>query len=249
MPELPINGKETEIFATTLGIMLYPGPEQDERAKATAFTSQYLATPVNRLLEDSGSISSDYERELYSGAGVLLGDIQKRWQSAEWVGDYMMTMATLCMSHPEYASQENAIRIMLVALGKAKKSGARSSILDAVKRYSGVAHLWAAWRIRGGFFVATEQTDNWARKDFITFLAESQSLLNFGLEWERPGVRHGKKTMMDANAWCVPKDWPEYYEQVGDEGVSAIPRLRFCDEQLLELKKIPGVNQKPNVQK
>ena len=47
MPELPINGDETEIFATTLGIMLYSGLEEDERAKATSYTSQVLATPVD----------------------------------------------------------------------------------------------------------------------------------------------------------------------------------------------------------
>ena len=215
MPELPINGDETEIFATTLGIMLYPGLEEDELAKATAYTSQVLATPVKLLLEDGGSISSDYLRELYSGAGVPLDDIQKRWQSAEWVGDYMMIMATLCMSHPEYASQENAIRVMEEALSKANKSGVRSSILKAVKRYSGVAHLWATWSIRGYFVAATEQVDNRASKDFIKFLAESQSLLTIGLEWQRPGVRHVKKTMMDADtAWCVPKEWPEYYDRL-----------------------------------
>jgi len=44
MNELPVN--HFEPFAATLGIMLYPGLEPEERAKADAFASQFLAKPI-----------------------------------------------------------------------------------------------------------------------------------------------------------------------------------------------------------
>ena len=249
MPELPINGDNTEIFATTLGIMLYPGLDEDERAKAAAFTSQVLAKPLKSFTKNGGQVSPEFMLELATNSGVHLDDVEKRWRSGSLVGDHILTMATLCMSHPEYASQENAIKIMEDAYSKAKMPGVRSTILNAVKQFSTVAHLWGTLCIRGNFVTETDQTGDWAHRGFMQFLAEAQNLLKMGQEWERPGVKHGKKTMMDAGAWRVPVDWPEYYSLVGKDGILGIQKLVFENEQLKGLTIIPGVKKNLNVQK
>ena len=47
MPILPLDRPEP--FAATLGVMLYPGTNKADRAKARAFASWWLATPLERF--------------------------------------------------------------------------------------------------------------------------------------------------------------------------------------------------------
>jgi hypothetical protein len=49
MPILPLDHPEP--FAATLGVMLYPGTDNDDPLKARAFAAQWLATPVRRYEE------------------------------------------------------------------------------------------------------------------------------------------------------------------------------------------------------
>ena len=47
MPVLPLE--HFEPFAATLGVMLYPGLDEDDQRKARAFAAQWLALTVRRF--------------------------------------------------------------------------------------------------------------------------------------------------------------------------------------------------------
>jgi hypothetical protein len=48
MPILPLDSPEP--FAATLGVMLYPGTDKSDQAKARAFAARWLAEPLRRSL-------------------------------------------------------------------------------------------------------------------------------------------------------------------------------------------------------
>ena len=52
MPILPLDYPEP--FAAILGVMLYPGTDDDDRRKARAFSANWLAEPFRRFCEVGG---------------------------------------------------------------------------------------------------------------------------------------------------------------------------------------------------
>jgi hypothetical protein len=178
MPILPLDHPEP--FAATLGVMLYPGAEEDERRKARAFASQWLAKPLQRFYEAGHQLSQEALCEIATGAGERLMDLDARWHGGLAMGDLFKALYTLAKNRPEFASWENTIRIYGVAARCARIRRSRSLLREDIRRFRSVAHLWAAWSIRDGKFGPRPELeyDGWV--DFQFFLAEAEILRDFG---------------------------------------------------------------------
>ena len=72
MPVLPLE--HFEPFAATLGVMLYPGLDEDDQRKARAFAAQWLAIPVRRLYEAGHTMPNDALARIVMDGGTLLTD-------------------------------------------------------------------------------------------------------------------------------------------------------------------------------
>jgi hypothetical protein len=76
MPILPLDHPEP--FATTLGVMLYPGTDDLEKCKAAAFKTHWLAEPIERLHAYGHQLSYNTLLQLTTKAGMILDDLNER---------------------------------------------------------------------------------------------------------------------------------------------------------------------------
>jgi hypothetical protein len=69
MPILPLDAPEP--FAAMLGVMLYPGTDESDQAKARAFAAQWLAEPLRRFDEAGHRLSYQTVSSIAQDSGVL----------------------------------------------------------------------------------------------------------------------------------------------------------------------------------
>src|SRR5688500_8452624 len=106
MPTLPLEHPEP--FAAVLGVMLYPGTAEQDRRKARAFTSQYLAGPVRQFSDAGGTLPNAMLTELVIAAGARLDDLDQRWWAGTATGQIFKTLFALAETAPELGSWNNA---------------------------------------------------------------------------------------------------------------------------------------------
>jgi hypothetical protein len=195
MPILPLDHPEP--FAATLGVMLYPGVDNDDPLKARAFASQWLATPIRRFEEAGHKISRDDLLRIAMDAGQPLNDLDERWWDGTATGEVFKTLCALFNTDPALATWNNAIKIAKLVAARAGTSGSRSLLWEARRRFLSVAHLWAAWTIREAIF---DPRPGLGYADFQSFLAEAEILRDFGQTW-RP-ARANSKPLLPFNIWA-----------------------------------------------
>ena len=196
MPILPLDHPEP--FAATLGVMLYPGIDNDDPAKARAFASHYLATPIERYEEAGHKISRDVLLDIVRDGGQVLDDLDNRWWGGTATGEVFKTIWALFNYDPVLATWNNAVKIAEKVTARAQTSGSRSALWEARQRFLSVAHLWAAWVIRGGKFER-------GYDDFQAFLAEAEILRDFGQTWQPQ--RAESKPLLPHDIWRVSENW------------------------------------------
>jgi hypothetical protein len=223
MPILPLDHPEP--FAATLGVMLYPGVDNDDPLKARAFASQWLATPIRRFEEAGHKISRDDLLRIAMDAGQPLNDLDERWWDGTATGEVFKTLCALFNTDPALATWNNAIKIAKLVAARAGTSGSRSLLWEARRRFLSVAHLWAAWTIREAIF---DPRPGLGYADFQSFLAEAEILRDFGQTW-RP-ARANSKPLLPFNIWKVPENWkPAIHHH-------EIPFLTLPEDLLSKLK-------------
>ena len=109
MPILPLYHPEP--FAATLGVMLYPSVDEEDRRKARAFAAQWLAEPVRRLRGAGLGLSTDQQERLVMDGGALLTDLEDRWEGGLATGELFKMLYILAKNDPALASWESAIKI------------------------------------------------------------------------------------------------------------------------------------------
>ena len=235
MPILPLDHPEP--FAATLGVMLYPGTDDDDRRKARAFAAKWLAEPFRRFREVGGRLSNDELERLVMDGGARLSDLDDRWRGGVAVGELFKTLFILAKDKRALASWENAIRIYEISAKRAGASGSRTQLYQERRRFLSVAHLWGAWCIREGKFGERPEVgyDGWA--DFQCFLTEAEILRDFGQNW-RPS-RAKSKPPLPPDVWCVPSSWEPPPRQAGWPNTGMLPDLMLPDDLMAELKP-PG---------
>jgi hypothetical protein len=200
MPILPLDHPEP--FAATLGVMLYPGTDNDDPAKARTFASHWLAKPIQRCEEIGHKISRDVLLGIVIDGGQVLDDLDERWRGGTATGELFKTLWALVYTDPTLATWSNAIKIAEEVAARAKTSGSRSALWEARQRFLSVAHLWAAWAIRGGKFDTRLER---GYDDFQAFLAEAEILRDFGQTWQP--ARAKSKPLLPHDMWGVAENW------------------------------------------
>jgi hypothetical protein len=198
VPILPLDHPEP--FAATLGVMLYPRTDNDDPAKARAFASQFLATPIRRAEEAGYELPREVLKSIAMAAGYPLDDLEKRWWGGWATGELFKTLWALFNTDPALASWNNAVKIAELVAARARASGSRSLQWEAKRRFLPAAHLWAAWVIREGQFAVRFER---GYAEFQLFLAEAEYLRSFG----QTAARTNQAPYLPADVWKVPENW------------------------------------------
>ncbi len=93
MPVHPFDHPEP--LAATLGIMFFPGLNIEDRRKARAFTSQFLAEPLRRYHAAGYQLRYRQLGRIAEDAGVPLDDLRKRQWEGEAVGQMFKALVAL----------------------------------------------------------------------------------------------------------------------------------------------------------
>jgi hypothetical protein len=235
MPILPLDHPEP--FAATLGVMLYPGTNEDDRRKARAFAAQWIAEPLRRFHEAGHQLSYNALARIAEDSGIPLTDLEDRWQGGNAVGELFKTVYILAKDAPTLASWEHAITVYKMSAKRAGSTGSRADLWKKISRFRSVAHLWGAWSIREGKFGGRPELgyDGWS--DFQAFLTEAEILRDFGQRWRPPRAKSNPPLPPDV--WCVPANWDPPPRQAGWPNTGMIPDLKLPDDVMAKLKP-PG---------
>ena len=230
MPVLPLSHPEP--FAAVLGVMLHP--LEEDKAKAEAFASQYLAAPLKEFHRRGGELPYSDLRRIAEGAGQPLTDLENRWYQATAAGQILKTYFGLYNTDPELATLTNVIKIAERVAGQHRESGSRSNLHDCWSRYRSIAHLWGAWVLRDLRFMEKPEVGYDYATDFQAFLQESEDLRHWGETWIHSRAK--AKPPLQGDNWRVSKDWgsPQWKEGWPNTGNIAV--YQVPDEYTSELK-------------
>lgn len=232
MPILPLDHPEP--FAATLGVMLYPGLDDDSRKRARSFATSFLAEPIRLFTEAGGEISHEHLRRLVIEGGGNLDDIQDRWWDGSTMGELFKAYFALSKTEPSLATWGNATRLVEINAAKHRVSGSRSSLYDIRRRYISVAHLWAAWSIREREFRSDPNVGYEGWHDFHFFLNESEFLRHWGQTWCREGFR--PEPPLPPDVWRVPDDWRPPPREPDWPRSGGIPHIVIPPDQMSHLR-------------
>jgi hypothetical protein len=229
MPLLPLNRPEP--FSATLGVMLYP----DDPAKARAFAAQFLAKPYREFRAAGHRLSHEAVEQLLIDSGERLRDLGARWWQGTTAGELLKTLFALYNTRPALASLNNAVRISSAVARRSGAKCSRTEILAAWRRYLRVAHLWAALCIRERKFSTDVQSGYDGSADFQSFLAEAETIRNWGQNWRQPRAK--SKPPLPAEVWRVPDGWqPPIPRHNWPRSVGQVPVLTIPDDLLCGLQ-------------
>ena len=232
MPILPLDHPEP--LAATLGVMLYPGEDEDSRRRARAYAAQFLAEPLRRFHEAGGTLTYEELARIHADAGVPLDDVEVRWRDGTATGELFKAFFALAHTDPSLASWENAIKLVKTIALQHDVRASRSLLHDILRRYRSVTHLWAAWCIRGRTIRSDPDVGYEGWHDFQFFLAEAETLLQWGRAWRPKRAR--AEPPLSAEAWHVPEGWTPPASQPGWPRAGGIPGLTVPPELLGELR-------------
>jgi hypothetical protein len=232
MPVLPLDSPEP--FAATLGVMLYPGTDELEKRKAAAFQTYWLAEPIRQLTAAGHMLPQDTLLHLVLHAGELLEDLDERWWQGTATGELLKTVFALYRTNPAAASWNNAVKLAERVAARTKTPGSNTMQWGARHRCLSVAHLWAAWCIRGGKFETRPELGYDGYADFQSFLTESEIIRHWAQSWLP--ARENSKPLLPPDLWHVGEDWHPPRRESGWPNTGQIPGLMIAEDLLAGLK-------------
>jgi len=229
MPILPLDHPEAPI--AVMGTMLYPGTSEPDRAKARACAA-LIATRVARKLHDDGeTVNEQGLLWTFTDGGLPLDDLETRWRDGTAVGQIFKAFFALYCTDPTLASWKSATKLATITAGLQGASGSRALLYKIREPLLSVAHLWAAWVIRGGRFQSKPEVGYQLDHDFQFFLNEAEGLRHWGQTWRPERSKAGPP--LPPEVWHMPEGWSPPARQAGwPIGVGRI-REMFIDEDLL----------------
>jgi hypothetical protein len=238
MLSLPLDHPEP--FAATLGVMLYPGSNDDDPPKARAFTARLVAESVKRATEAGCVVPRDILLCVVKDVGWVLPDLDNRLWGGTATGELFKTLFALANTNTTLASWNNAIKVFeLVAARESlarphKAKGSHTELSNAKRRFLSVAHLWAAWCIREGRFSARPEAGCDGYDDFQSFLIEAEILRGWGQTWRPPRAK--SLPFLPTEVWRVSEAWPLPPRPAGWPDRGAIPVLTLAEKLMAALK-------------
>lgn len=183
VPTLPLNYPDP--LAATLAIMHYPNEgEEAQRKTLTDCLAQII--PVHRQ-----SYQAVFYDQLMGHATSIVGgdlaDLGERVFEVTAVGQVVKTLFVLGWNQGRAASWANAYATASRHAGPIVKRRASSANLKLqCGRFKSVAHLCAALCLRDLKFVPEPLVGYGLGEDFHSFMAESEWIRCWGLNWNRP---------------------------------------------------------------
>jgi hypothetical protein len=232
MPILPLDSPEP--FAATLGVMLYPGTDKSDQAKARAFAARWLAEPLRRFHASGRQLPYDALRWIAEGGGEALSELEARRQGGTATGELFKAFYILAETRPRFASWENAIKIYQRSAAGPASGPSRSLLHQYLHRFRPVAHLWGAWSMREGRFEERPSVGYEGYEDFQSFLQEAEILRDFGQVW-RPARRKARPVLPD-DVWKAPRGWRPLQRQAGWPQTGVIPHFQLPEKLLATLR-------------
>lgn len=231
MPYLPFDHPEP--FAATLGVMLYPGA--DEREKAEGFAAHYLAGPLKEAMAKDVLVDPQVFLQIATSGGVVLDDLHKCWQDGRAMGEVFKIVIALCGTDPNLTSWNNAYILVGEHAGRHQTRAGLTRLKDIKTRFVSVAHLWAAWQIRGGKFIEQPETGYDFYADFQSFIEEAEALRQWGRNWTP--ARDKADPLLPDDMWQAPKDWQPIARHSGWPDTGRVHRLTLSEEQTVGLRR------------
>jgi hypothetical protein len=232
MPFLPLDHPEP--FAATLGVMLYPGTNEDERRRASAFAAQLLSAALRGPIVGGFEVPRAALLRIAAEAGSPLTDIQDRWWRGTMTGQVFKMLFALHCTDEALASWGNAIKLAEYAAQGEDARASRSTLWDGRSKFLTVAHLWAAWVLREGRIEPRPEVGYDASTDFQSFLTEAEFLRQWGQDWTPP--RDKAEPPLPADVWRPPDDWRPPERQPGWPETGGVHALTVPDELLVLLR-------------
>jgi len=229
MPILPLEHSEAPI--AVVGTMLYPGTSTADRAKARACAA-WMATRVARGLHDAGEeVNGEDLLWTFSDGGLVLEDLNTRWRDGTAIGQIFKAFFALYCTDPTLASWKSATKLATITASQHGESGSRALLYNIRRDFRSVAHLWAAWVIRGGRFQSNPEVGYQLDHDFQFFLNEAEGLRHWGQTW-RP-ARSKAEPPLPEEVWRVPDGWSPPTRQPGwPMGVGRVREMTIHEDLL-----------------
>ena len=234
MPELPLNSPQPLI--ATIGTMLYPGLDEDDRRKAAAYAAHYRNPAYRAYLADGGKLTPEIATSLAENDALAL-DLKKRWLMGQAVGNLTKVLVGLILDQPELASWNHAIHVVSKQNSHNNIPASKAYLWAAKTQLLSVAHLWGAYCIREGQFVSRPESGYDLATDFQYFLCEAEMIRHLGRNLHQD--RDKAEPFLPEDAWHVPYEWEgpehrsEWPERPGE-------KLAYCLPPELILHRRPG---------
>jgi hypothetical protein len=225
-----------EPFAATLGVMLYPGRDEDDQRKAKIFPSIWLAKPLQRFHKAGYQLSYDILGQIAEHSGTLT-DLDDRWDGGRAIGKVFKALYSLAQKHSALASWQNAILLYQICARREGKSSSRTRLYQYLNRFKTVAHLWGAFSIREGCFEGRPEAGYDGHDDFQCLLFEAEILRDFGQKWRRQQAKASPPLPPDV--WRVPPGWKPPVRQFGWSATGTSPDLTLPGDLIAQLRP-PG---------
>jgi hypothetical protein len=232
MPILPLDYPDP--FAATLGVMLFPGIDNDDPSKARAFAAGLLATPLKHFHDAGHRLSYDSLVRITTDASYELEDYRERFWGGTATGELFKACWALVNTDPALASWNNAVKVAKLTAGHPNVRSSRSEQWGARSRFISVAHLWAALSIREYQFRPDPSVEYEGWDDFQSFLAEAEFLRDFGQKWHP--LRARSRPLLPADVWRVPESWSPPPRRPDWPVTGQIPPLRLPDDVVTNLR-------------
>lgn len=231
MLTLPIDHPEPA--AATLGTMLYPGTDDGDQARAGAFAAQNVSQALRHFADVNIELSYETLDRLFRDSGEPIDDKKERLRRGIVTGELFKTYFILANTSERLASWNNTIKVAESITGGGKVSGSRSFFWECRRQFLPVAHLWAAWCIRGREFTSHPDVGYDLVDDFQSFLTESEILREWGQVWKPKRAKSAPP--LPNNVWRVPNYWRPPLRKPGWPPTGKVPHLALPDKILSEL--------------
>ncbi|MEP9390528.1 hypothetical protein [Mesorhizobium sp. KR9-304] len=223
MPTLPLD--HTLPLVATIGVMLYPGTDEEDRRRAAAYAAHFRNKAYRQLRDAGVPLTPKMEEEL-AEEDELPRDLKKRWFAGVAMGNMLKVLFGLMQNEPDLASWNHAAAIVSKAYEGTGFPKSRAYLWAVRRRFFPVAPLWAAHCIRDGKFIHAPESGYGLDTDFQYFLWEAELLGQCGRSYYQD--RDKAEPFLPRDSWHVPYDWPgPEYNPCFQEASEA--RLRYAN--------------------
>lgn len=140
----PIQLYDGQAVYSTMAAMMFPLPEEAEKARLAVVGLLARGASSEELFPDSGRLRAALSPAV--GPDFQL-ELARRALEGSKAGEVARTLVGLVAGHAEYASWNSAYRIVVSESGVVEGTSERV-LRSCVRQFAPALHLWAAWQMK-----------------------------------------------------------------------------------------------------